>query len=345
MTSKTERQPEPGASVHPLRVLVAGATGYIGRFVVDELVARGHAVVSLVRECAGPGGSMRLETTRRVLDGSEVRACQVTDIDSLLRDGLRGERFDAIVSCLASRNGGIADSQAVEYGANHNLLEAAAQAGVEQFVLLSAICVQRPRLAFQHAKLAFEAELRQSGLNWSIVRPTAFFKSLAGQIPRIQAGKPYLMFGSGDGPACKPISERDTACYIADCLEDPNLHHRVLPVGGPGPALTVRARGELLFELAGMQPRFRRLPVAMFDVAATLIGAAAKIAPALEDKAEFARIGRYYATESMLVLDPETGRYDAAATPEYGTRTLADFYRDALAGGLEGQERGDHALF
>jgi len=343
MTSATERQ--PAASARPLRVLVAGATGYIGRFVVDELVARGHAVVSLVRERAGPGGSMNLETTRRVLAGSEVRACQVTHPDSLRRDGLRGEGFDAVVSCVASRGGGIADSRAVEYGANHNLLQAALQAGVGQFVLLSAICVQRPRLAFQRAKLAFEAELQQSRLAWSIVRPTAFFKSLAGQIPRIQAGKPFLMFGSGDGPACKPISERDTACYIADCLEDPGLERRILPIGGPGPARTVRERGELLFELAGMQPRFRRLPVAMFDLAERVFGAAARIAPRLEDKAEFARIGRYYATESMLVLDPETGHYNDAATPEYGRQSLVDFYRDALAGGLAGQERGDHALF
>lgn len=288
---------------------------------------------------------MTAAPVRSVPAGSEVRACEVTDSDAVRDQGLRGERFDALVSCLASRNGGIRDSWAVEYGANRNLLEAARDAGVTQFVLLSAICVQRPRLAFQHAKLAFEAELQRAGLTWSIVRPTAFFKSLAGQIPRIQAGKPYLMFGSGDGPACKPISEADTASYIADCLEMAELHNRILPIGGPGPALTARERGEMLFELARMRPRFRHLPVAMFDIAAAVLGTAARIAPRLADTAEFARIGRYYATESMLVLDPATGEYDASATPEYGSQTLAEFYRHALDKGLEGQERGDHALF
>ena len=57
-----------------------------------------------------------------------------------------------------------------------------------------------------------------------------------------------------------------------------------------------------------------------------------------------ARIGRYYATESMLVLDPVTGRYDAAATPSTGTETLFDFYARLLGGGAS-IERGDHAVF
>ena len=61
-------------------------------------------------------------------------------------------------------------------------------------------------------------------------------------------------------------------------------------------------------------------------------------------KAELARIGRYYATESMLVLDPATGRYDAAATPSTGSDTLFDYYR-ALVAGDAAAERGDHAVF
>ncbi|MEO7941372.1 MAG: epimerase, partial [Burkholderiaceae bacterium] len=73
-------------------------------------------------------------------------------------------------------------------------------------------------------------------------------------------------------------------------------------------------------------------------------GAAGRIVPALADKAELARIGRYYATESMLVLDPRTGRYDAAATPSAGYDTLFDFYA-RLARREVAAERGDHAVF
>ena len=57
-----------------------------------------------------------------------------------------------------------------------------------------------------------------------------------------------------------------------------------------------------------------------------------------------ARIGRYYATESMLVLDPISGRYDAAATPSVGSQTLFDFYARLIKGEAS-TERGDHAVF
>jgi len=75
-----------------------------------------------------------------------------------------------------------------------------------------------------------------------------------------------------------------------------------------------------------------------------LLAALGRIAPALAAKAELARIGRYYAAESMLVLDPATGRYDAQATPSTGTETLRDFYARVIAG-EGGVERGDHAVF
>jgi len=80
----------------------------------------------------------------------------------------------------------------VDYQAHLFALEAAKAVGVQQFVLLSAICVQKPLLAFQKAKLAFESALIESGVTYSIVRPTAFFKSLAGQLARVQKGKPFL---------------------------------------------------------------------------------------------------------------------------------------------------------
>jgi divinyl chlorophyllide a 8-vinyl-reductase len=65
-----------------------------------------------------------------------------------------------------------------------------------------------------------------------------------------------------------------------------------------------------------------------------------------QDSAEFGRIGRYYATESMLVWDPKTGKYDADATPSSGKDTLEEFFRKAvLEDGLKGQELGDAAVF
>jgi divinyl chlorophyllide a 8-vinyl-reductase len=215
---------------------------------------------------------------------------------------------------------------------------------VTQFVLLSAICVQKPLLAFQHAKLAFERELISSGLTWSIVRATAFFKSLSGQVQRVKSGKPFLVFGSGTLTACKPISDDDLACFIASCVTDSDKHNRVLPIGGPGKALTPHEQGALLFELTGRPARYKRVPVALLDTIVAVLGAAGRIVPALAAKAELARIGRYYATESMLVWDAAAQKYDANATPSTGQDTLREYYAQLLRGDAS-DARGEHAVF
>ena len=333
--SSIPRSAPPSPSTR--RVFVLGGTGTIGRATVRALVRRGHEVTCFVR----PRGTDDVE---RRFDGATIRHGDVTDAASLRRDGFRGERFDALVSCLASRTGAPADAWAVDHRAHVDALAAARDAGVSHVVLLSAICVQKPLLAFQHAKLAFEQALIVSGLNYSIVRPTAFFKSLSGQIDRVMRGKPFLVFGDGTLTACKPIADEDLADYLAGCLDDESRWRRVLPIGGPGDAITPRQQGERLFALTGRTPRFKQIPVALLDTVVGVLGAAGHLLPSLAAKAELARIGRYYATESMLVLDRETGRYDAAATPSTGTRTLFDFYADVVRGEAT-PERGDHAVF
>ena len=332
------------SSPHPRRVLVLGATGTIGRATARALVQRGHDVTCFVRPRAGVSGALSADDSARLLPGAALRFGDVCDPASLARDAFAGERFDALVSCLASRTGVPRDAWAIDHQAHVHALAAARRAGVSQMVLLSAICVQKPLLAFQHAKLAFERELMQSGLDYSIVRPTAFFKSLSGQVERVRRGKPFLLFGDGTLTACKPISDDDLADYLADCLDHPELRNRVLPIGGPGDAITPRQQGEHLFALAGREPKFKHVPVALLDVIIKTLGVMGRVLPPLAAKAELARIGRYYATESMLVLNPDTGRYDAAATPSTGRQTLFEHYADLLQG-RAATERGDHAVF
>ena len=319
------------------RVMLLGATGTIGRATLDALLARGHEVVCFLR--ADP------QSPRRGLpEAAILRFGEVTDPQALARDGFCGESFDALVSCLASRTGRPAEAWAIDHQAHLAALHIAQAQCVRQMVLLSAICVQRPLLAFQHAKLAFESALIGSGLTYSIVRPTAFFKSLSGQVARLRQGKPFLIFGDGLLTACKPISDADLAAYLADCLDNPLRANQILPIGGPGPAITPRAQGEALFRLLGQAPKFRSVPIGLMDAIIAALGLLGRLSPKWRDKAELAKIGRYYATESMLVLNTATGRYDPEATPCTGTDRLFDFYarllRDEAAVDL-----GDHAVF
>jgi divinyl chlorophyllide a 8-vinyl-reductase len=317
-----------------------GATGTIGRATVRALVQSGNEVVCFVRPPSGKTGG----ATLKGLESVALRFGDVTDAASLARDGFRGEHFDVLVSCMASRTGAPKDAWAIDYGAHATALAAATAAGVSQVVLLSAICVQKPLLAFQQAKLAFERLLIESGLTYSIVRPTAFFKSLSGQVDRVKRGKPFLVFGDGTLTACKPISDDDLGRYIADCLDDESRHNRILPIGGPGGAITPKQQGEHLFALLQREPRFKRVPVALLDVIIAVLSTLGRVSPKLAEKAELARIGRYYATESMLVLNPETGLYDAAATPSTGSDTLFDFYASLLRGEAR-VDLGEHAVF
>ncbi len=127
-------------------------------------------------------------------------------------------------------------------------------------------------------------------------------------------------------------------------MTDERRRNRILPIGGPGPAITPREQGEALFRLLGQPPRFRQVPVRLLDGIIAVLGLLGHAIPALARKADLARIGRYYATESMLVLDPATGRYDADATPSTGSDLLFDYYR-RLIDGAERVELGDHAVF
>jgi divinyl chlorophyllide a 8-vinyl-reductase len=288
------------------RVLLTGATGTIGRATLGFLEQRGYDVVRYGRD---------------------------TNLDGL--------NFDVVISCMASRSGAPADAWAVDHKLNLEILTAAKRCGAKHFVLLSAICVQRPKLAFQYAKLAFEKALIESGMTYSIVRPTAYFKSLSGQVRGVKAGKPFLVFGNGTLTACKPLSDRDLAHYLVDCLENPELKNRILPIGGPGPAITPLDQVAILSRLLKRDVKVRRVPVAVMHTIIAVLRMGGLASAKLAAKAELAKIGHYYATESMLVYDKG---YNADATPEYGGDTLEHHYA-ALLRGEVAHELGEHAVF
>lgn len=305
------------------RIALAGASGTIGRAAVRRLLEEGHAVTCLLREDTS-------DPSPDLPSGARFERVDFASAESL-DAAIAALAPTTLISCIASRSGAPRDAWEVDHRINSRLLRAAERSGsVSHFILLSAICVQKPRLVFQHAKLAFEAELIASPLDHTIVRPTAFFKSLSGQIGRVASGKPFLIFGDGTLTRCKPISDDDLARFIAECVRDPEQRGKILPIGGPGPAITPREQGEMLFALTGKEPAFRSVPLGLFDAAARVLSAGQPFSDWFAAKAEYARIAKYYASESMLVWDEAAGAYSAQATPEYGSETLREHYARAL---------------
>ena len=297
------------------KVLVAGATGHIGKAVVAELLDKGYFVYAIVRK------EKRLEySDQSNLKVLSLEAGENSDWTKQL------PRIDIIISCLASRSGCEHDANFVDYSLNSDLLYFALKIELQHFILLSAICIQKPKLAFQRAKLRFNSKLMSSGLRYSIVLPTAFFKSLSGQVNRIKNGKCFLVFGTGKRTSSLPISEIDLAKYIVNCIESEKSWNKSLPVGGPGPAVTPLDQAKMLFEIFDKPKKIKHVSPRFFDFAIILLFPVSLFSQKIKDKLELIKIGKYYAEESMLFYDADADAYDASKTPQFGENLLYEYY-------------------
>jgi divinyl chlorophyllide a 8-vinyl-reductase len=291
---------------------VAGATGYIGREVVERALNRGYTVHASVR----PNSESALPQNDRL----------IFDVIQAERDktAFNIPMGASVISCISSRTGTAKDAHNIDYQINMALLNCARASDASVFLMLSAICVQKPKLAFQHAKLKFEDALQTSGLQYSIVRPTAYFKSLTGQIKRVEKNLPFLFFGDGTETACTPISKRDLAEFMLDTVQQPASWNKILPIGGPQPALTPANMAAIISEIYNKPTVTRSVSPQIFDVLRTLIAPLRPISRWAREKSELMNIGKYYATESMLVWDAASGHYDAKRTPSTGQDTFYD---------------------
>ena len=296
------------------KIFVAGSTGYIGKNVVKYALDNGFDVVTAKRHSDNKPGQLN----------KKLKVIKISNNDNNWIADL--EKVDVIISCLASRTGQPKDAHLVDYKLNCLLLEKAKALKCSQFILLSAICVQKPRLAFQFEKLAFEEELKKSGLNFSIVRPTAYFKSLSGQIENIKKGKPYVYFGDGQITQCNPISEKDLSLYILSCIKDKTKWRKILPIGGPKQSITPKDIGKILFEIFEVSPKYKSFPTKLLDAIRLLLLIISPFSNWAKNKSELIKIAKYYATESMLIWDEKKECYDANMTPSTGKDTLRDYF-------------------
>jgi divinyl chlorophyllide a 8-vinyl-reductase len=84
---------------------------------------------------------------------------------------------------------------------------------------------------------------QQNDLTYSIVRPTAFFKSVSGQLEALQKGAPYVLFDDGAATRCNPIAESELAEYMLNTMDHDEMKNRILNIGGPDQPLTNKDLG------------------------------------------------------------------------------------------------------
>ena len=319
-------------------MLLIGASGYIGQHVVKSLLEHGYMPICPLR-------AHNQAVYRMNLRPEQAPILDITCESSVNKVFNQNPEISTVISCIASRTGGIRDSWMVDFELNKSIMTAAKRFHVRKFVLLSAICVQKPVLNFQLAKLAFEKELKLSGLDYTIVRPTSFFKSLSGQIDRVRKGKKFILFDTGENTRTKPISENDLAQFIVQSVDNKAMRNQTISIGGPGPVFTQKDLGAILFKLMNKQPRYLKFPSNIFKILAILLTPLGVISKRIRDKAEFLKIAHYYATESMLVWDHKKKQYSAKKTTEVGHDTIEGFYRSVIDDDLNLVKEKEQKLF
>ncbi len=249
-----------------MRVLVTGAGGFIGGYVVAALARAGHEVVAAVRDPA---------RFRRQWPGLDAVACDLRrDTDpAVWRPRLAG--IDAVVNAAGLLHARAATLDAVHHRAPAALFDACAAAGVRRIVQISALGAgDEAGTAYAATKAAGDAHLAGLDLDWVVLRPsvvyaaggyggTALFRALA--------ALPWVTPTVGDGNQQLSLVHMDDLCAVVlRCLDPDGPKRMTLDVAGPAP---VTARDML----AGYRAWLGLPPARPLRVPVWLCAAAARI--------------------------------------------------------------------
>ena len=233
------------------RVLVAGATGYLGRYVVKEFKKQGYWVRALTRSAD------RLDDLKDYVD--EVFIGEVTDPASL--DGICQE-IDIVFSSIGiTKQKDDLTFMDVDYQGNKNLLDEAKKASVAKFIYISVFNAEKmSNLKGIQAKLRFTQALKTSGLDYLVINPNGFFSDMLEYLNMAEQGRGYV-FGSGE---CRinPIHGQDLAEACVNAVDEAEQE---INVGGPD----VFTHNQILataFESLGKPIKISRIPIWLRNV-------------------------------------------------------------------------------
>ena len=282
--------------------MVAGATGYLGRFVVREFTKRGYWVRALSRnpvklEQTGPYLEPAvLDQTNEVFIGQATKPVSLhhlcDDIDIV---------FSSIGITVQKDKLTFRD---IDYQGNKNILNIARAKSVRKFIYVSVFNAH----TYEHLEIIkahedFVRELKESGLDYAVIRPTGFFKDMSEFLRMAKSGRVYLI-GNGKNKI-NPIHGADLAKVCVDAVT--GKEHEI-PVGGPV-IYSIKEIAELAFSILGKKPKITRIPPWLAKSAVIAIRPFNK---QMSDLAEF-----------FIVASQSDG-----VAPATGSYTLDDYYQE-----------------
>ena len=201
------------------KIIIAGATGYLGSHLVKELQNKKLPFQAIARNAD--------KLHELGMNSEQIIKAEVTEVDTLIG---KLDNADVLISTVGiTRQKDGLTYMDVDYQANKNLLLEAKKAGVKKFIYVSVINGEKMRhLKIMEAKERFVDELKDSGLDYQIIRPNGFFSDMKDFLDMAQKGKVFL-FGNGNYKL-NPIHGTDLAKAIVESLEV--KEHEII-VGGP----------------------------------------------------------------------------------------------------------------
>lgn len=276
------------------KILVAGPTGYLGSHIVKELMAREMDFQAITRNAK--------KLTALGLSPSQIIEAQVTDRESLSDSWAGVDTLISTVGITRQKDG--LTYMNVDYQANKNLLDEAIKQGVKKFIYVSVLQGENlTHLKICEAKERFVAALKQSGLDYCIIRPSGFFSDMTEFFNMADSGRVYL-FGDGQTKV-NPIHGADLAKVCVDAV----FHEeQIIEVGGPE-VLTHQQIAETAFAAVEKPVKITRIP----DWVRRVLLRLAKL---FMSKTQFGPVEFFL---NVMTMD--------MAAQSYGRHTLKEFFK------------------
>ena len=258
-----------------MKTAVIGGTGFVGSYLIDALLDAGHEPHVLVR--SGSEGKLH-----------RANECELTtgDLDSAAAIDAVLAGCDAViynVGILREFPSKGITFEALQYRGAETVAEAAKRAGIRRFLLMSANGIDSAETRYQTTKLRAEAMIRESGLDYTIFRPSVIFGDPRGTMEfatqlyqeMVRMPLPAVGFHTGLSPAggevlMSPVHVRDVADAFVNALADDSTIGECYVLGGP----EVVSWPEMLRRIAaavGKKKLILPMPIGFMKLGATLL--------------------------------------------------------------------------
>lgn len=204
-----------------MTLLIVGATGTLGRQIARRALDEGYKVRCLVRN---PRKATFLKEW-----GAELVVGNICT-PSTLAPALEG--VTAVIDAATARAADISSFERVDWNGNVNLIQAAVTAKIDRFIFFSILGAEDyPDVPLMEIKRCAELFLKESGLNYTILRPCGFMQGLVSQfaIPVLE-GQPVWL--TGDSSPIAYMDTQDIAKFAIRALSVPETGNRSFPIAG-----------------------------------------------------------------------------------------------------------------